>query len=262
MSEQSVNISAPRTGAPGGTGQHSRLAQLDWDRLRAEVFAQTAGPVTSSKRIAELIIAAIRKAWLLPGRRLRETELAAALGASRTPLREALHGLKQQGILEADADGGLRVRLLSWRDVTEFYELRGTLEGLAARLAARNASAAEREVIAGLKAKEQQLMADGAPAQDLARLNHAFHQAIVNGARNAFLQDSLTQQNQILILLGPTAYRLAERRLEISAEHGTVCAAILARDEVAAATAMQAHLHAALTARLAVLSEHVSAKDD
>ena len=244
------------------TSSGGRLDEVDWDQLRAELCADGFGSLTTSQRLAELIIAAIGNSYLLPGRRLRETELAAALGASRTPLREALQGLKQQGLVEADGESGLRVRTLSWRDVTELYELRATLEGMSARLAARNASAAERDVIAQINAKEKQMMATGAPAEHLARLNHAFHQAILNGARNAFLQNSLTQQNQILILLGPTAYSVTTRQAEISTEHDAVCAAILSGDEAAAETAMQRHLHKALTARLAMLSEQVQAKGD
>lgn len=261
MSEHLVNIGPSPDSLTCGDAA-GRLDAVDWDRLRAEVFADKTGALTTSKRLSELIVAAIRQGQLLPGRRLRETELSEVLGASRTPLREALHSLKQQGILEADTDSGLRVRLLSWRDVTELYELRGTLEAMSARLAARNASSAEREVIARIHKDEQALMHNHADARDLARLNHAFHQAILNGARNAFLQNSLNQQNQILILLGPTAYSLPSRQAEISDEHRAVCEAIVSRDETAAQNAMHRHLHNALSARLAVMSEHLGAKDD
>lgn len=243
-------------------GRADRLARVDWDRLRAELFAEAAEPLTTSRRLAELIAAAIRASELVPGSRLRETELAAALGASRTPLREALQGLRQQGLVEHDNEGGLRVRVLSWRDVTELYELRASLEGMSARLAARNASAAEAELIAQLNATEQERMRAAAPPQELAQLNHAFHQAILNGARNAFLQNCLTQQNQILSLLGPTAFSLPDRLTAISDEHQAVCTAILNRDEAGAAQVMEQHLHNALTARLGLLSEQITAKDD
>ena len=89
----------------GPAGRADRLARVDWDRLRAELFAEAAEPLTTSRRLAELIAAAIRASELVPGSRLRETELAAALGASRTPLREALQGLRQQGLVEHDNEG-------------------------------------------------------------------------------------------------------------------------------------------------------------
>ena len=251
-----------KNSGPGPAGRSVQLARVDWDRLRAELFAEATEPLTTSKRLAELIAAAIRASDLLPGSRLRETELAAALGASRTPLREALQGLKQQGLVEHDHEGGLRVRVLSWRDVSELYELRASLEGMSARLAARNASAAECELISRLNITEQDRMKAAAPAQELAQLNHAFHQAILNAARNAFLQNCLTQQNQILSLLGPTAYSLPDRLAAISEEHQAVCSAIVNRDEGRAAQAMEQHLHNALTVRLGLLSEQITAKDD
>lgn len=255
MADYLVNRSNTGEGAGG-------VALVNWAQLRAELFADSAGAPTTAGRLAELIIAAIQKTCLLPGSRLRETEMATALGASRTPLREALHSLKQQGILEHDTETGLRVRVLSWRDITELYELRATLEGMSARLAARNASSAERDLIAQLNSKEQALMDVAAPPQDLAQLNNAFHQAILNAARNAFLQDCLRQQNQILILLGPTAYSLPQRLADISAEHQAVCTAIVNRDEAGAAQAMDDHLHKALAARLTLMSEQISAKGD
>lgn len=255
MAEYLVNMSETDAGA-------GQVGLVNWAELRAEICADRVSAPTTAGRLAELIIAAIQNTCLPPGSRLRETELAAALGASRTPLREALHSLKQQGILEHNTETGLRVRVLSWRDITELYELRAILEGLSAQLAARNASSAERDLIAQLNSKEQALMSAGAPPQDLAQLNNAFHQAILNAARNAFLQDCLRQQNQTLILLGPTAYSLPQRLEEISTEHQAICTAILSCNEAGAAQAMHDHLHKALAARLALLSEQISAKSD
>ena len=255
MADKLVNMSESEAAA-------DRVALVNWDKLRAGLCADSPSAPTTAGRLADLIIAAIQASCLAPGSRLRETELAAALGASRTPLREALHSLKQQGILEHDTETGLRVRVLSWRDITALYELRATLEGMSAQLAARNASLAERDLIAQLNSKEQALMRAAAPPSELARLNNAFHQAILNAARNAFLQDCLHQQNQILILLGPTAYSLPERLQEISDEHQAICTAIFNRDETGAAQAMRAHLHKALAARLALLSEQMSATGD
>lgn len=67
---------------------------------------------------------AISSGNLVPGARLKETELVSALAVSRTPLREALAALRAEGILERD-DDGIRVRRLAWRDVWALYELRG-----------------------------------------------------------------------------------------------------------------------------------------
>jgi GntR family transcriptional regulator of vanillate catabolism len=70
------------------------------------------------------------------GERLSELALVQALGASRTPVRSALQTLCDEGLLDALPGGGYGVRRFNARDIHDAIELRGTLEGLAARLAA------------------------------------------------------------------------------------------------------------------------------
>ena len=73
---------------------------------------------------------------LRPGDRVTELALVARLGLSRTPVRTALVRLQEEGLLEALPGGGFAVATFSEMDVYDTIELRGTLEGLAARLAA------------------------------------------------------------------------------------------------------------------------------
>ena len=76
------------------------------------------------------------------GTRIAELSIVEKLGVSRTPIRAALMRLAQEGLLEALSSGGYAVRTFSERDVTDAIELRGTLEGLSARLAAERAAPA------------------------------------------------------------------------------------------------------------------------
>ena len=73
------------------------------------------------------------------GARLRQTDLAAQLAISRTPIREALGRLQQEGLIELLPGGGVRVVLLDLTEAVELYDLREVLDGLAARLAAHRA---------------------------------------------------------------------------------------------------------------------------
>lgn len=73
---------------------------------------------------------------LRPGERISELQAVEATGASRTPVRMALVRLEEEGLLEAIPSGGFMVKSFSERDILDSIELRGTLEGLAARLAA------------------------------------------------------------------------------------------------------------------------------
>src|ERR1043166_524029 len=76
---------------------------------------------------------------LPPGHRLRSDALAHDLNVSRTPVREALRKLEAEGLVDA-APSGLVVRQLTEQDLTEIFYLREALEGMAARLAAENAT--------------------------------------------------------------------------------------------------------------------------
>ncbi len=73
---------------------------------------------------------------LRPGERISELQAVETTGASRTPVRMALVRLEEEGLLEAIPSGGFMVKAFSERDVLDSIELRGTLEGLAARFAA------------------------------------------------------------------------------------------------------------------------------
>src|SRR5690606_16108861 len=78
--------------------------------------------------------------WVLngeiePGERLREVDVAARLGMSRTPVRQAFQLLSGEGILDARPAGGFEVPLWSREEIDEIYQLRAVLESFAARRA-------------------------------------------------------------------------------------------------------------------------------
>lgn len=94
--------------------------------------------VKAQLRLREMILAG----ELPGGARIAELTLVEKLGVSRTPIRAALMRLEQEGLLEALPGGGYAVRTFSERDVADAIELRGTIEGLAARLAAERGAPA------------------------------------------------------------------------------------------------------------------------
>lgn len=99
--------------------------------------------VKAQLRLREMILAGD----LAGGARIAELPLVEMLGVSRTPIRAALMRLEQEGLLHRLPGGGYAVRTFSETDVADAIELRGTMEGLAARLAA------ERGVEAGVMAE-------------------------------------------------------------------------------------------------------------
>ncbi|MEJ8825265.1 GntR family transcriptional regulator [Variovorax humicola] len=88
--------------------------------------------VKAQLRLREMVLAG----ELPGGSRIAEVAISEQLGVSRTPVRSALMRLEQEGLLESLPNGGYAVRTFSERDVSDAIELRGTLEGLSARLAA------------------------------------------------------------------------------------------------------------------------------
>lgn len=108
--------------------------QNDAENLPADgpVSAQARVQVQALLRLREMILAG----ELPGGARIAELSIVEKLGFSRTPIRAALMRLEQEGLLDALPNGGYAVKTFSERDVSEAIELRGTLEGLSARLSA------------------------------------------------------------------------------------------------------------------------------
>lgn len=105
------------------------LPQSDDSGSDTAALSQT---VRTQLRLRELIVGGELK----PGQRIAEMSLVERLGASRTPVRMALVRLQEEGLLESLPNGGFVVKDFSEADIVDAIEVRGTLEGLAARLAA------------------------------------------------------------------------------------------------------------------------------
>ena len=189
----------------------------------------------------------IRAGRLAPGARLRETELAARLGTSRTPVREAIRLLEADGLVVHVPRLGASVRRLDHAEVTELYEMRAVLEGTAARLAARAASDVELAELASLHAEIAAAAEEPALS---ARLNRDFHATLLGAARNRYLARAMDGLQRNLMILGPSTLAAPERSAEAIGEHAQVLAALEARDGPAAEAAMRRHIEGAHRQRL------------
>src|SRR6201994_4649215 len=106
--------------------------------------------------VAERIEAAIISGALAPGARLSEQGLAASMGVSRGPLREAIRRLEGRKLLQRTPNIGVRVAGLSPSDLFEVLQIREALEGMACALAAKNMSDEELSALAELLDQHQQ----------------------------------------------------------------------------------------------------------
>ena len=145
----------------------------------------------------ELVLEAIDVGVYRPGDRLVESELAERFGVSRTPIREALQRLETQKVLKRDGRS-LIVASLDHNQLAELYVVRGELEGLAARLAARHATPEEVRVLQEMVAEDHALLGD---PKALSRANRRFHRQIHRASHNRYLVEQLELVHRNMALL-------------------------------------------------------------
>jgi DNA-binding GntR family transcriptional regulator len=205
-------------------------------------------------RVIEAMRERIISGELDPGTNLSEIALAEAFGVSRTPVREALKQLQTEGLVEIRPRVGTFVTAPSRREINELFEMKGLLEGAAARLLAQRGAVPELELL-----KQNLQNADRAVATDsrdrYAALVHEFHDLIIQGADNAKLH------GHYRILMNQLAYQrlvktsLAQpgRPVQSDSEHHHVVDLIEAKDGDAAERVMRDHVRASHRALMAGL---------
>lgn len=200
----------------------------------------------AQKDAYSLILEAIDIGVYRPGDRLVESDLAERFGVSRTPIREALQRLETQSLLERDGRS-LIVASLDHNQMAELYVVRRELEGLAARLAARHATAEEVRVLQEMVEADNELVNDPVA---LSRANRRFHEQIHLASHNRYLVQQLDLVHRTMALMATTSLA-AQGRGEIAQnEHAGIVSAIAARDEEKAAEALREHISVAFMTRL------------
>ena len=157
-----------------------------------------------------------------PGERISELPLVARLGVSRTPIRLALDRLASEGLLEVAPGGGFSVCEFTRSDMWDAIEVRGVLEGTAARLAAeRLRDDSELILLRGFQSQMDAIHLPAADAIDMfARyidLNEAFHSALLDLAKSPMLRRALGKV-MTLPFAGPSALVYARARLPQATE--------------------------------------------
>lgn len=185
-----------------------------------------------------------------PGQILSENALAERFGASRTPIREALHRLEIETLVER-AGRSVRVRETSPEEILDIYYVRISLEGAAAKGAAERASELD---IARLRVAANDL-ANAETPRNRAQTNRRFHELLWAASHSPTLIDLLERLNVHLIRHPRTTFERESRWREALAEHEDILAAIVARDSVEAQRLAEAHMTAAREVRLSMMTE-------
>ena len=190
---------------------------------------------------------AIQVGTFEPGKRMMEIEIAEWLQMSRTPARDAMRRLENEGLLVHEPRQGLVIATLDHAAVIELYTMREVLEGTAARLAARHASELEVEQLLELIVVEKKLKGK---YQELAEHNQRFHRALRQAAHNRYLLRALITVRDSMGLLGKSQMTMPHRAATALKEHEQIVRAIQKRDADAAEAVARAHVRAAQRERI------------
>jgi DNA-binding GntR family transcriptional regulator len=144
-----------------------------------------------AKLVRDDMLGLILSGVLIPGQRINEPDVAARLGVSRVPVREALRELESSGLVVARKHAGVFVRQLAAPEIRDLYQMRALLDGFAGRQVAQRSSL-ENVSLLRLLDDTIEAMRDAASQHDVQRYygeNLRFHWAIVEAAGNQSLTE-------------------------------------------------------------------------
>jgi DNA-binding GntR family transcriptional regulator len=176
----------------------------------------------------------------LPGQRLGEEALAAEFGVSRTPVRDALRRLEQEGFLDQESWAGYRVRKPDLPRIEELYEVRLSLEQTAVR---RLASAPPDPEIDELLSVWQLRKGEvPQPNPDMVHLDEAFHETLARLAGNRTLLEMLCSINEHIRVIRTNDFLTPKRIAETYRQHRGILLSIRRGDPEGAVARLTAHI--------------------
>jgi len=215
-------------------------------RLKELLEAPTHGSMTDS--VTDALREGILSGVLAPLTWLREDEIASSLNVSRTPVREALRRLSDEGLTQRVANRGTVVAPMSMDEILAVYAVREALEGLAAR----NAALRRQPQLIDDLTRVHRTMSETDPSDTatLASLNLEFHRIIRQASGNSYLERFLRQVEHAVRRFGQTTYSSPGRVQETLDEHFAIVQAIVAGDPAEAERGAIQHMRKAREIRL------------
>lgn len=200
---------------------------------------------TLAKQVCERIVKDIITGTIAQGQKLNEPELARIHGISRGPLREAMSRLESMRLITRTPNIGARVVKLSYEELLEIYQIRESLEGLAAKLAAQTMSPEEKINLRLLLNSHRKHILDTQGQSYFQQEGDVdFHYCIVHGSNNKPLIDMLAGDLYQLVRMYRYQFSLSSNRPQQALkEHDQICSAIEEGDGDLAQWLMQRHIN-------------------
>lgn len=195
---------------------------------------------------------------LAPAERLRADALAKKIKVSRTPVREALRKLEAEGFVTLSAAHGLAVAELREQDLTEIFQVREALEGVAARLAAENATRAELARLRELVEEMQGVCGKG-DVEGMRSLVFEYHQTIHRAARNERLRQILKALQDRTRQFQASVFQIRGYPAQVCEDYQKLLGALEARDGPLAERLAREHRGESFALRIRLLRERMRA---
>ena len=193
-----------------------------------------------SEKIYDILKSQIINEELRPGQRLLDDQLASTFGVSRTPVREALARLSNEGLVEIVSRSGAYVKKLTREDIEEIYEIRKVLEGLAARKAATFIADKQIEQLSLLFEKAKHSGMDNCKAH--IDLDVKLHDSILKSCHNKRLASIMANLYTLIHVFRIRVGKNKEKAEQALKDHEAILEAIKARDANKAEKMMMEHI--------------------
>jgi DNA-binding GntR family transcriptional regulator len=207
------------------------------------------------EQVYSRLLDAISEGTLPPGERLTQEDLAQRLAVSRQPVLQALRLLKKDGFVEDAPGRGVRVTQLDVGWIAQVYQVRGSLDALAVRLAAERGARLDPAVM-----RQGRLAESGRDVQALIQADLAFHRAIYQASGNPLIAQSIDLHWHHLKRVMGAVLQSTQQRHTVWDDHEAIEHAIFSNDADSAVRLVQEHAHKAsvqLTARLSEQIQHL-----
>jgi len=198
------------------------------------------------KPLRDIVFDAIKEAILTgrlkPGERLMEVQLAEEMGVSRTPVREAIRKLELEGLVVMVPRKGAYVSGLTLKDVTEVFEIRSSLEGLAAALAAERITEEEIKILDKILIDITEASEKG-DTETVIKKDMEFHQVLFSASRNERLAQIISNLKEQIDRFRIKSFSNPARVKSVLSEHKGIIDAVKLGDAENAEKLAKAHIY-------------------